>query len=152
MLKQSDILQAAKAKLGELYPKRKVYLEDSRAAPQMPCFFLKLIKTTTEEKADITRNDCTLFITYFAKKGGQYSLALMDVADTVAGAFCHGLRVGERFLHFGGVSSETYGKEADIVQVTLPFTYYDSVGEETKYLIEHIHHKEKNGGAAYRIQ
>lgn len=61
--------------------------------------------------------------------------------------FRHGLQVGDRFLHFTSVSTETEGEDADIIFFNLPFIYYDADGQQDeKYLMQHIYnHYETKG-------
>lgn len=129
------------------YPDYKVYLEDVKDNFETPCFFLGLTSVVSQENTNLYKNNCTLHITFFTEKGRVDALFLYDVKDTVTKLFRHGLPVGDRFLHFTSVSTETEGEDADIIFFNLPFIYYDADGQQDeKYLMQHIYnHYETKG-------
>ena len=135
MLKQTDILRAAQAKLKKLY-QLPVYLDEVKEDFQTPCFFLKLLKTVQPHNinANKTLNDCLLVITYFALKGTVQAVDLYDIKDSVAAAFWRGMQVGDRWIHFEEIKSDTDSEEQEIVYIQLPFTYYDQDGGEDEEL------------------
>lgn len=127
MLKQTDILRATQEKLKKLYP-LPVYLDEVKEDFQTPCFFLKMIKRVQPHNINSNKclNECLLVITYFALKGTVQAVDLYDIKDSVAAAFWRGMQVGDRYIHFEEVKSDTDSEEAEIVYIQLPFTYYDS--------------------------
>ena len=127
MLKQTDVLRAAQEKLKKLYP-LPVYLDEVKEDFQTPCFFLKMIKRVQPHNINSNKclNECLLVITYFALKGTVQAVDLYDIKDSVAAAFWRGMQVGDRYIHFEEVKSDTDSEEAEIVYIQLPFTYYDS--------------------------
>lgn len=135
MLKQTDILRTAQEKLKKLYP-LPVYLDEVKEDFQTPCFFLKMIKRVVPHniQSDKNLNDCLLVITYFALKGTVQAVDLYDIKDSVAAAFWRGMQVGNRYIHFEEVRSDTDSEEQEIVYIQLPFQYYDSDGGEEEEL------------------
>ena len=127
MLKQTDILRATQEKLKKLYP-LPVYLDEVKEDFKTPCFFLKMIKRVQPHNINSNKclNECLLVITYFALKGTVQAVDLYDIKDSVAAAFWRGMQVGDRYIHFEEVKSDTDSEEAEIVYIQLPFTYYDS--------------------------
>ena len=146
MLKQMDILRAARDKLKKLYP-LPVYLDEVKENFEVPCFFLKLIKETQPYNinAGKTFNDCLLIITYLATKGSVQAADIYDIKDSLTAAFWRGMTVGERWIHFAAIDSETDSQEAEQLFMELPFSYYDTdAGEEEDLpVIMHISHTER---------
>ena len=135
MLKQTEILRATREKLKQLYT-LPVYLDEVKENFQTPCFFLKLMKRVMPHNisANKNKNECLLVITYFALKGTVQAVDLYDIKDSVTAAFWRGMQVGDRWIHFEEVKSDTDSEEQEIVYIQLPFTYYDSDGGDDEEL------------------
>lgn len=144
MLKQADILTAARDKLKTIYPSFPIYLDEVKKNFISPCFFLKLVRVTTPQSKTMLLNNCTLYITYFTIKNQNLAIELYDIKDTVIETFWQGLQVEDRFIKFATVTTDTNGTDADIVTVNLPFMYYDAIPSvSTDYLIENIYSNEQ---------
>lgn len=143
-MKQADILKAVRNKLKALYPNYPVYLDDVLENFETPCFSLSLVCVTSPVSKTTYKNDCTLYITFLTEKGKVDALTLYDVKDKITASFWCGLQVQDRYFKFTSVSSETSGKDADIIYFNLPFLYLDGVDATApKYTIENIETKYK---------
>lgn len=141
MLKEIEILEAARNKIKLLYPDIPVYLEDNKEDFYPPSFFLKLIRSTVKAGKYTTYNVCTLYISYIPKLPAT-SMDLYRTKDIIIEAFWNGLGAADRVIKFGTISAVTTGQDADMAQIALPFTYYDAVKPtENKWLMGNIHEK-----------
>lgn len=140
MLTEEEILRAVRQKIKGIYPKYPINLEDSKENFRTPCFFLKLIRSTTKAGKRTTYNVCTLYVTYFPCQPAD-PVNLYSVKDAVVEAFWNGLQVADRIIKFGTLSTNTIGQDGDVAEITLPFTYYDSLGQDEKWLIQNIYEK-----------
>ena len=126
MLKQSDILEAAKLKLKEII-NIPVYLDEVQENYKSPCFFIKLVKITRPEHEAANRfsNDCLLGVAYFAQKGTVKASMIYDIQDAIISKFWKGLKIGKRYIHFQELECDIVGNENDIMTVAMPFSYFD---------------------------
>ena len=139
MLNQVDILKATRNKIKDMYPNIPIYLEEVKEGFKSPAFFLKLLIVKSPVSGFRNYNDCTLYITYFSKKGETDSLEMYAIKDNILNAFWSGIQVTDRYIKFNTVSSTTDGTDADIIMFDLPFVYYDCIEQHNSdYLIEHI--------------
>lgn len=139
MLKETDILKAARNEIKALYPNYQVYLDDIKENFRTPCFFLKLIRATNQHTMYTCYNVCTMYITYFSAPEAD-ALELYEVKDSLVEKFWSGLQVLDRNLKFGPITSNTDGQDSDLAQVTLPFSYYDAIPRiEPEYKMQELH-------------
>lgn len=139
MLTEEEILWAVRQKIKGIYPKHPIHLKDSKKNFRVPCFFLKMIRSTAKAGKRTTYNVCTLYVTYFPRWPVDPE-ELYSVKDVVVEAFWNGLQVAGRAIKFGTLSTNTIGQDGDVAEITLPFTYYDSLGqdENEKWLVQNI--------------
>jgi hypothetical protein len=140
MLKENEILEATKLKLKTIYD-YPVYLDDVKENFQAPCFFLKLIRSIRQDGLYTNYNTCTLYIDYFPEySGDDGQLERYEVKDNVVELFYNGLQVADRHIKFGTISATTVGQDSDIIEISLPFSYYDAIQQnETDWKIGEIH-------------
>lgn len=143
MLKQSEILLAVGNKLKSQFPNFPAYLDDTKENFKSPCFFLKMIVLKQPVNKYVNYNDCTLYITYFSLKG-EAMYKTYDIKDAVIDLFWRGLKVKDRYIHFGNISTMTEGQDADIEMLTLPFVFYDAIEMDvTEYLMMNFYNRQK---------
>ena len=143
MTKTTDILRAARDQLKQHYPDYKVYLDDVIEDIASPCFVLKIIDTVKDNGNYRVYHDGFLYVTFFARKGDADAMQLYDIKDTLMATFVRGLFVttetDKRHINFSQISVDTQGEDADIVQITLPYAYYDTLDAPAEsYLIEKV--------------
>jgi hypothetical protein len=126
MLTELEILDAIRTRLKAAYP-YPVYLEDSKEDFLSPCFFLKSMLTRTQERQDMSINNLTVYITFFALKGSKSAPLLYSIKDGVLGMFWQGFQVENRYLHVDSINADIDGSDADTAQFALRSTYYDAV-------------------------
>lgn len=140
MTKATDILKAARDQLKQHYPAYKVYLDDVVEDIASPCFILKLMDTARDDGNYRVYHDGYLYVTFFARKGDADAMQLYDIKDTLMATFVRGLYVGKRHINFNQLSTETEGEDADIVQMTLPYAYYDTLDAPVnEYIIKNVY-------------
>jgi hypothetical protein len=139
MLKETEILTAVKDKLNTLYPSYPVYSEERKENYKVPCFFLKMISLTSGETAYVNYNDVSVYITYIPVHGAS-AMGTYEMKDSLKDAFRNGIKVSDRYLKFKNISSDTVGTDNDMLQLTLPVQYYDSVPmSEPEYKMVNLH-------------
>ena len=144
MLKENEILEATKLKLKSIYS-YPVYLDDVTEDFLAPCFFLKLIRSTRQDGKYTNYNTCTLYINYFsALAGDDGQMERYEVKDNVIELFYTGLFVTDRHIKFGTISAITVGQDKDIVEISLPFSYFDAIPQtETTWKIGQINQDDR---------
>lgn len=143
MTKTTDILRAARDQLKQHYPAYKVYLDDVIEDIASPCFILKIMDTVKDDGNYRVYHDGFLYVTFFARKGDADAMQLYDIKDTLMATLVRGLSIttetGKRHINFSQVSTDTTGEDADIVQMTLPYTFFDTLDAPAEgYLIENV--------------
>lgn len=133
MIDDTDILKAVRAQLKAAWPDLDVNLDDVQRSFRLPCFFLRFYELDSPQMiySRSLKRSCTLHIDYFTQKNRNSAVDLYKVRRRLRELFTFGLRVGDRVFNFDGISTETNGKEADILSATLTFSFFDTI-EDTE--------------------
>lgn len=134
MIDDTDILKAVRAQLKSAWPDVDVNLDDVQRAFRLPCFFLRMNELDSPQMvySRSLKRSCTLHIDYFTEKSRNSAIELYKVRKRLRELFTFGLQVGDRFFNFDGISTETNGKEADILSATLSFSFYDVIEDTSE--------------------
>lgn len=129
MIDDTDILKAVRAQLKAAWPDLDVNLDDVQRSFRLPCFFLRFYELDSPQMiySRSLKRSCTLHIDYFTQKDRNSAVDLYKVRRRLRELFTFGLRVGDRVFNFDGISTETNGKEADILSATLTFSFFDTI-------------------------
>lgn len=133
MIDDTDILKAVRAQLKSAWLDVDVNLDDVQRAFRLPCFFLRLNELDSPQMvySRSLKRSCTLHIEYFTQKNRNSAIDLYKVRRRLRELFTFGLQVGDRVFNFDGISTETNGKDADILSATLSFSFFDVI-EDTE--------------------
>ena len=129
MIDDTDILKAVRAQLKAAWQDVDVNLDDVQRSFRLPCFFLRFFELDSPQMvySRSLKRSCTLHIDYFSQKNRNSAIELYKVRKRLRELFTFGLQVGDRVFNFDGISTETNGKDADILSATLSFSFYDVI-------------------------
>lgn len=88
---------------------------------KMPCFFIKLVPSTTIENLNVTETQLVIFLTYFTNKRNE--VEYLEVAERVKNLIDMGFKVKDRFIHVDEISDDRIGEKGDILQFQVDLTY-----------------------------
>lgn len=129
MLNNVDILKQVRNKLKSIYDYT-VYLDDSKENCDSPCFFLQLNISRKQIGKHKFFNNGNLYITYFATKNTTDAVEFYEIKDAISQLFHVGFQAKDRYIKVNNISSITDGDDADIINFTLQFEYFDVLGED----------------------
>ena len=129
MIDDTDILKAVRALLKHTWPEVDVNLDDVQRSFRLPCFFLRFYELDSPQMhySRSLKRACTLHIDYFTQKSQNSAVELYKVRRQLKEIFMFGMKAGDRWLTFDGISTETNGKDADIMTATLTFSFFDTI-------------------------
>lgn len=128
ILKQAEILKCVTAILKTKF-KYPIYVNEIQEVFKTPCFFIKLIKTTTTNSFNTNSNILSIVITYFSSKEKNKEIEYMNLYDDIVETFENGFKTDSRYLHINNITSERIGEKQDILQIIISVNYFDFINK-----------------------
>ena len=126
MMKLSSIIGVVVRSLKSEF-KCQIYSEDVKRNYKTPCFFIKVLVTTSQETKNVSQKRLDIILTYFPDPREKDDLQYMRLLDRVCELFLTGIGVENRHLKLTDISSGRAGEEDDIFQIYLTTEFLDAI-------------------------
>ncbi len=107
--------------------KCQIYSEEVKRNYKTPCFFIKVLVSTSQETKTVSQKRLDIILTYFPDPREKDDLQYMRLLDRVCDLFLTGIRVEDRHLKLTDISSGRAGEEDDIFQIYLTTEFLDGI-------------------------
>ncbi|MGN0512742.1 MAG: DUF6838 family protein [Lachnospiraceae bacterium] len=123
--KIADIKAAVNELLKAIDDDTKVYGNDVVQGYQTPCFFCDLHVKTVSDSKNYNNNAGIAIITYMQTEPDE--MDAIEKYDKIREAFGMKLKVKERFINIEDCDYSFVGKDANILQIEVNFSYMDRI-------------------------
>ncbi len=128
MIELIEIKSACNGVLRAAFPEMKIYGPDTAEGLKRPSFYTEIVPYTLNyETINRVKQSCGFKITLLEQTPNE-EFELKTYAS-IRKAFGLKLRIGDRFITISDMDFDYAGKENNIMQMTLTFSWYDSITE-----------------------
>ena len=130
-MKYLDVFKYVNKKISEEFGIA-VYSDEVSEGFKMPCFFVKLLPTSSIETKNTTQVKMTIVITFLTQERNQ--IVYLNTYDRMNKIFDAGFSVGDRYIHVEQIQDSRTGEFNDILQIEIDINYFN----KTKHMEDYI--------------